>query len=1012
MKRFALILLVVIGVFGSLMANVDWENALAIRQGVNIEWFRTAASMNEGVVYVWSDTRHGERDLYAQLINPSGQKMWGDHGLLVDSKPDRQEDPVIISTSDNGVIIAWVDFSDDADGNIYAQKLNAQGTKLWAEGGVPLCTANKVQISLNIVPDNNGGAIVVWNDYRLSSIGFYAQHINAQGAVSWQNNGIRIGVDGANVSQNTFWEDGQNGAIIAFLAKNNNNITNIYGARILPNGTFAFGPSLITNFTSDSSQPGSVRLAPSSNNQFILGWEQKITGTENDYEIFIQKINLEGAVQFGANGINITNDENVQEKPRLSASTNGDFFVVWEDKRYDNNTNPDIFVQKFNNAGTAVWANPVAGAQMPERQFQARIASLDDGGCVVVWEDERDLNMENGSDIYAQKYSSTGSIVWEANGKPISNLTGNQTGANVKVLNNQLYFIWADQSQGSLALTQQIVNNSNQLLLPVNGSDMFEGLSANASEMKIFTHNGNAFITWLDERYANLGTQIFIQKVDENRNILFAENGISVTENHSKKIEYDALIDNNGNLVIFWLENIDGVEVPKAQKISSNGDRLWGVDGIALAPNSQAKTGIYISVQMIAGDYYFFWNEVNTDNLFIYIKGQKIVGNQIAWGTNGKTILTKAPNPDQFDPENIEIKLKYANQNYLAFLHSGGIYDLYLLKITSEGTVDPAWPAQGVPFASIDGLLENDPQIQLTDQGPLVLWVDNRNMDSEFDIYAQMYNEQGQIQFAENGIPVASYPQAQDQFVSKWDGRLTMAWRDFRDSNNDNYDIYVQRYNYADSALNPAWNANGVGVAHMDSAQTFVDIELMHNRVLAVWEDAYYDHDIHMGMVDHDGTILAQQISITDHIKKQTEPKIGKISNTNAYVAWIDYISSGKEEIKGIYMQKVSTSGFTSADDHIVSNKAFRVYQNYPNPFNPTTAISFSMKAKDRVSVVIYNVKGQKVRELANDIFDQGIHTLTWDGKDKEHKNVSSGIYYYQVKNATHTETKKMLLMK
>ncbi len=1009
MKRYALILLVVIGVFSSLMANVEWEQSLPIRQGVNIEWFRTAASINEGMVYVWSDTRHGERDLYAQLINPSGQKMWGETGLLVDSKTDRQEDPVIISTSDNCVIIAWVDFSDDLDGNIYAQKLNAQGTKLWADGGVPLCTANKVQISLNIVPDNNGGAIVVWNDYRLSSIGYYAQHINSTGTVSWQANGIRIGIEGANVGQNTFWEDGQNGAIIAFLAKNNNNITNIYGARILPNGTFSWGPTPLTNFTSDANQPGSVRLAPSTNDTFILAWEQKITGAENDYEIYIQKINLNGAVQFGANGINITNDPNVQEKPRLSASTNGDFFVVWEDKRFDNNTNPDVFVQKFNNAGTALWTNPVAAAQMPERQIQARISSLNDGGCIVVWEDERDLNANNGSDIYAQRFTATGSITWEANGKPLSVLTGNQTGANVKVLNNQIYFIWADQSQGSLGLTQQIVNNNNQITLPVNGSDMFAGLSANASEMKIFTYNGDAFVTWLDERFANMGTQIFIQKIDNNHNILFAENGISVTQNHSIKKEYDALIDNDGNLIIFWLENIDGVEVPKAQKLSPAGERLWGADGLSLSPAAQAKPEIHISVQMIDNDYYFYWNEVDPQNLFIFIKGQKVSGNQLMWGANGKTIINKAPNPDTYDPLNIEVKLVEANKNFLAFLQTS---DLYLLKIDTNGNIDSNWPALGAPFALIPNVFETNPQIHITDEGTLVLWVDNRQMDAEFDIYGQLFNNQGQIMFAENGIPMASYPQSQDQFVSKWDGRLTMAWRDFRVSTNDNYDIYVQRYNYANSTLNPAWGANAVAVAHLDSAQTYVDMALMHNRVLTVWEDAFYDHDIHMGMVDFDGSVLGNQMSLTNHLKRQTEAKIAKIDNTYAYVAWIDYISSGKEEIKGIYMQMVSTHGFTSSDDQIVTNKDITLYQNYPNPFNPNTSISFALKGKDRVAINIYNVKGQKVKELANDIFDQGIHKLNWDGKDKDNKNVASGIYYYQVKTANHTETRKMLLMK
>ena len=174
----------------------------------------------------------------------------------------------------------------------------------------------------------------------------------------------------------------------------------------------------------------------------------------------------------------------------------------------------------------------------------------------------------------------------------------------------------------------------------------------------------------------------------------------------------------------------------------------------------------------------------------------------------------------------------------------------------------------------------------------------------------------------------------------------------------------------------------------------------------------FYDHDIYMGMIDADGSVLGQQISLTQHIHTQTEPKIAKIDHENAYVAWLDYISSGKEEIVGVYMQKVSTGGFTPIAEHNVPRKAVTLYQNYPNPFNPTTTISFAMKNSDRVKLNVYNVKGQKVAELADDVFEQGIHTIVWNGKDNNDKNVASGVYYYQIKSGGHVETRKMLLMK
>ena len=64
------------------------------------------------------------------------------------------------------VIIAWIDFAEDKDGNVFAQKLNADGDMLWDNNEFQYVKQQGVQISLNIVPDEAGGAIIVWNDER------------------------------------------------------------------------------------------------------------------------------------------------------------------------------------------------------------------------------------------------------------------------------------------------------------------------------------------------------------------------------------------------------------------------------------------------------------------------------------------------------------------------------------------------------------------------------------------------------------------------------------------------------------------------------------------------------------------------------------------------------------------------------------------------------------------------------------------------------------------------------
>ena len=85
---------------------------------------------------------------------------------------------------------------------------------------------------------------------------------------------------------------------------------------------------------------------------------------------------------------------------------------------------------------------------------------------------------------------------------------------------------------------------------------------------------------------------------------------------------------------------------------------------------------------------------------------------------------------------------------------------------------------------------------------------------------------------------------------------------------------------------------------------------------------------------------------------------------------------------------------------------------NYPNPFNPETTIAFSTKESGRVSLDIYNIKGQKVRTLLNDHRDAGSHKVVWDGKDDNGKSVASGVFFYRMKSGKYSSTKKMILMK
>ncbi|MEA2095085.1 MAG: T9SS type A sorting domain-containing protein [Candidatus Cloacimonadota bacterium] len=98
------------------------------------------------------------------------------------------------------------------------------------------------------------------------------------------------------------------------------------------------------------------------------------------------------------------------------------------------------------------------------------------------------------------------------------------------------------------------------------------------------------------------------------------------------------------------------------------------------------------------------------------------------------------------------------------------------------------------------------------------------------------------------------------------------------------------------------------------------------------------------------------------------------------------------------------------ADDEVVTTT--KLLSNYPNPFNPVTNIAYSINETGNVTIDVYNLKGQLVKSLVNEVIETGDHIVTWNGRDNSNKSVASGVYFYKMKSSNYTATKKMILMK
>mgnify|MGYP005665968593 CR=1 FL=1 len=93
--------------------------------------------------------------------------------------------------------------------------------------------------------------------------------------------------------------------------------------------------------------------------------------------------------------------------------------------------------------------------------------------------------------------------------------------------------------------------------------------------------------------------------------------------------------------------------------------------------------------------------------------------------------------------------------------------------------------------------------------------------------------------------------------------------------------------------------------------------------------------------------------------------------------------------------------------------KKYALMNNYPNPFNPSTTIGFALPKKDIVSLEVYNILGQKVTTLLQNVeYNAGVHKVVWNGTNQFSQSVTSGVYLFRIKTKSFVQTKRMLLLK
>ncbi|MHA1383086.1 MAG: hypothetical protein ACTSR3_04910 [Candidatus Helarchaeota archaeon] len=476
-----------------------------------------------------------DRDIFVINFSDSDPYLsWSDNGSVICQATNDQNSPKICNDGFGGVIIAWID-NRGADSDIFAQRIDSNGAIQWNVNGTIVCNEGGDQNQLQICSDGEGGAIIVWRDLRDSKVDIYAQKINSNGITQWDDNGTIICNMYIAQSEPQICSDGQGGAIIVWQDGRDfpTNGQDIYIQRIHPNGSTLWtnNGSAVCTETGDQMYP---QICDDGNGGAFITWQD----SRNDYDVYVQHFNSSGNATWTNNGINLSTVIAWQYSPQICKSSNNEAVVVWQELKV---SDYNLFCQKINLTGAIQWtANGVAICTESGNQENPKICCDSNGNSIIIWEDKR-----NEIDIYAQMINSSGNIKWEVNGSAICTSSGTQSNPQLCCIgNNEIMMTWEDYRGGTWDIYVQLINSTGRVQWVENGTIVNNKLNNQNSPLICSNAIGEAIIIWEDNRSASLdiyGQNIEVDKFPSNN-----QPNDLITEMSGSDVIYWILYDDYG----------------------------------------------------------------------------------------------------------------------------------------------------------------------------------------------------------------------------------------------------------------------------------------------------------------------------------------------------------------------------------------------------------------------------------------------------------------------------------
>jgi len=503
------------------------------------------------LVVSWYEFRDGDADAWSQRLDSAGNKVGVNERLNDDITMGWQGDPSSAMRPDGRALFCWEDRRDIGNSDLFAQRFDAAGSRLGDNFRVSDSAVAGDQDMSGAWAAPGGVALLAWDDRRFGLTGdIFAQFLNPDGTrldTNFRVNDDPVGT--ANQYEPAVSGDSSGRFAVAWMDGRGGGGAmdwNVFGQRFGPLGQ-RLGANI--QVTTDTSVQWSPDVSCGPGGEFVVTWDD---GRNGNWDVYGQRYAADGGPRGQNFRVNDDNGSADQMSSGVAVNTYGEFMVVWTDRRNGQN---DVYARRFDAAGNPLGASFMLNDVVTGSQADPAIKARPDGGYWAAWSDGRSV----GADIYCQRLSRSGGKLganFRVNDDRGSAL---QRCSSIGMDANGLICVaWEDERNGPTDIYRCLTDPDGNTLganLRLNsdgagGADQYYASAAGG--------NGRFLVAWTDLRAGSDSTDIYAQFLDSIGAPLGSNFRVNSDATGAFQWYPYAAMDSANNAIVLWMDTRDG----------------------------------------------------------------------------------------------------------------------------------------------------------------------------------------------------------------------------------------------------------------------------------------------------------------------------------------------------------------------------------------------------------------------------------------------------------------------